>query len=262
MNRFLNRPQVLARIDRGDYPERLENYAAFADGRKARIRTMRELEDLGHVTAAKPNIGAKWLPKAIHLEGQKRLPSAPRHYGNTDTKTSPHTYFFGVENAVAEHREQFAAVWRRLNQLVETKDGNGYKIVDLLFSRLDDKVAVVAYRFTSDWAYDRYYGEVQQLGRSLGRGGFEPFGGRGYDYENYLAADPRQAMKERCDDDALHLNAGRVLKALARAIRFFEDNGGDADYTWLPKMKAAARDAASGAEIWTGYNVYDFDHRG
>ncbi len=59
--RFLTRQQVLARMRRGDVPERFENYAAFkSDGAKAKIHDMNLLvaEDL--IVQAKPSIGAPW----------------------------------------------------------------------------------------------------------------------------------------------------------------------------------------------------------
>jgi hypothetical protein len=50
-----------------------------------------------------------------------------------------------------------------------------------------ERVHFVAYRFTSDWAYRRYSREVQELGLSLGRGGFEPWHPSRDDYAHYLA---------------------------------------------------------------------------
>lgn len=63
--KFLTRPQVLARMKRGDVPERFENYAAFkSDGAKAKLHDMNLMvaEDL--INQAKPSIGAAWSLKA------------------------------------------------------------------------------------------------------------------------------------------------------------------------------------------------------
>lgn len=38
---------------------------------------------------------------------------------------------------------------------------------------------------------------------------------------------------------ALMAAAPEMLAALEIAVTFFNNNGGDADYTWLPKLKAA-----------------------
>lgn len=40
-----------------------------------------------------------------------------------------------------------------------------------------------------------------------------------------------------------------LLRGLIQAVVYFNDNGGDADYTWLPELKAAIVEA-TGVEAW------------
>lgn len=110
-----------------------------------------------------------------------------RWWGNTDAETSNRTFFYEKYNASDFHVKSWAKVMARLLQLVDTKDGNGDNVVQFVCTRNDAKIAMVAFRFTSDWAYRKYSGELTKLGSSLGRGTFEPFKQGSYDYEHYLA---------------------------------------------------------------------------
>jgi hypothetical protein len=108
-----------------------------------------------------------------------------RWYGNQDNDTSTHTYF--TDNRPPFLHDQFEAVVAKLKELTTTKDGNGDSVVEFVAMRRCERVHFVAYRFTSDWAYRRYSREVQELGLSLGRGGFEPWHPSRDDYAHYLA---------------------------------------------------------------------------
>ena len=40
---------------------------------------------------------------------------------------------------------------------------------------------------------------------------------------------------------SLHDANGVLVKALVQAIKYFDDNGAEADFTWLPELKKALR---------------------
>lgn len=107
-----------------------------------------------------------------------------RTYGNTDLATQPATYFFEGEGATDEHAKQFEAVVEKLESLNKAEDGNGWPPVEFVAIRRSSSIHFVAYRFTSDWAYHRFSGQVQELGWLLGRGTFRPFQRSG-DYDFY-----------------------------------------------------------------------------
>lgn len=112
-------------------------------------------------------------------------------HGSSTVGTDPASYFFTRSRADLSkpatekdygdftHEAQFRAVLDKLQELAETSDGNGWPIVEFVYTDIRARVRnpVVAYRFTSDWAYHKYYSEVQALGTSLGRGIFEVLGG-------------------------------------------------------------------------------------
>jgi hypothetical protein len=73
-------------------------------------------------------------------------------------------------------RRQFATVLARLIELSFVRDGNGAPVVQFV-AEPNTTVAIrfIAYRWTSDWARDKYDRELVHLGPSLGRGVWDPF---------------------------------------------------------------------------------------
>ena len=100
---------------------------------------------------------------------QNFLTGKPTWHGNDDHHTSPHSFWTGPElNPM--HVDAFKAVIARLLDLEATG------AVQFLFHNPNSSEGhFVAYRFTSDEAYNRYYTDVHVAGRGLGRGCFEPF---------------------------------------------------------------------------------------
>ena len=106
-------------------------------------------------------------------------------HGGNDARTSPS--YFGVSIVGTNrteihpfHLEDFKKVLERIIQLSEIRYGSHFPdghtsrpIIDLIY--VDDESPnrrIVAYRFTSDAAYDLYKSQLIELGSSLGRGTF------------------------------------------------------------------------------------------
>lgn len=85
--------------------------------------------------------------------------------------------YFGYGGAGASdlHWHQINLVAHRLEELLDMRDGNGRAPVQLVFTRLDHVNPVIAYRWTSEWADQRYDHELVSLGGSLGRGMWTPW---------------------------------------------------------------------------------------
>lgn len=108
-----------------------------------------------------------------------------RNYGNTDTGTMPHTFFYHPDGNTPGAQEEFEAVIQTLSDLAHSRDGNGDVIAEFVALRRSPRIHFVAFRFTSDWAYRHYYSGVQQTGPGLGRGTYRPFK-RPEDFDFYL----------------------------------------------------------------------------
>jgi hypothetical protein len=111
-------------------------------------------------------------------------------YGNSEASTSASTYFTNTHDPVNQPLDQrsidqFESVVNRLAELALVKDGNGWPVVEFMALRRCDKIYMVSYRFTSDWANSKYYKDVQQFGMGLGRGVFKPFSDK-QDFDFYL----------------------------------------------------------------------------
>lgn len=107
-------------------------------------------------------------------------------YGVNDHTTSVGCYYYEDEGSSPDiHPPQFEAVCQKLNELANVRDKNGDVIVQIAYYRPDWKTKVIAYRFTSDWAYRNYNSELQACGSSLGRGCFNPFNANSYDFEHF-----------------------------------------------------------------------------
>ena len=105
-------------------------------------------------------------------------------HGNTDHATSPSAFDYHSLSASKDiHPRQFRSIVRFLKKLTTVRDANGEFVVQLIYTRFTGSQPVVAYRFTSDWAYRQYDRELIRRGSSLGRGVFEPFKG---DYDNWF----------------------------------------------------------------------------
>lgn len=108
-------------------------------------------------------------------------------HGHTDAGTAPKSFFYTRDNASSDiHPVQFKAVLEALLALTEVEDGNGSKVLQLIFTREEHITPVAAYRFTSDWACQQYQGMLIKLGSSLGRGGFQPWDPDSGDFERYV----------------------------------------------------------------------------
>jgi hypothetical protein len=108
-----------------------------------------------------------------------------KHFGTHDRGAL--FFYHDTEQASAIHTSQFASVRARLSELMTVKDGNGRWVVELVFERTgpEEDIQVLAYRFTSDWAYDMHEGGLVERGGSLGRGVWEGFR-EGYFVDRYI----------------------------------------------------------------------------
>ena len=97
---------------------------------------------------------------------------AGKWFGNSTSAAS--CFFYHGEGASDFHRTQWEAVVNELKRLTIVRDKNGDFVVQLVYHR-EDKNFVIAYRFTSDWAYRQYESKLVHIGGSLGRGAFDPF---------------------------------------------------------------------------------------
>lgn len=103
-------------------------------------------------------------------------------FGANDAKTS--LMYFGYTSQPEHHEEEFRKVLERVKALEMTyvahrwSDGTpNYSRPAVELSYVDDETPdkkVVAFRFTSDAAYDRYHPELLELGGGLGRGVWDP----------------------------------------------------------------------------------------
>lgn len=111
-----------------------------------------------------------------------------RWYGSTDAGTSAACVWYHPASASANvHPPQFNAVAAELERLCQTKGPDGYPLVELYYSRDDEHIRVLAYRFKSDYAYDKHYASLVELGPSLGRGKFSPWSTGSNDFEMFCA---------------------------------------------------------------------------
>ena len=112
--------------------------------------------------------------KAIYTE---KIFSGKKHwYGGSESRTNAQSFFYNKAKETVAHRNQMRAVQERLVDLAtSTWDGNHKLVVDLIYSRSDSDMVVIAYRFTSDWAADTYSSELISTGPILGRGAFRPY---------------------------------------------------------------------------------------
>lgn len=94
-------------------------------------------------------------------------------FGNTDTKTSTSYYAYEGENATEIHQKAMTALLVRMRELADTVDSNGRVVFQFIYTNLNAVNPIVAFRFTSDWAYDRYHDYLLEAGSSLGRGVFD-----------------------------------------------------------------------------------------
>lgn len=113
--------------------------------------------------------------------------TAVRFYGNSSSKTSPMTYFFDPRASYRDAKDDFERVVTHLAALAETRDSNGAEVIQFMAMRRAPHVHFVAYRFTSDWAHDKFYRELLKDGGALGRGSYDPWVTRSQDYDTYLA---------------------------------------------------------------------------
>lgn len=105
-------------------------------------------------------------------------------YGNSDASTSASAFDYHVGGNNETHIAEFAAVKQRIEELLQERDGNDEPVIQLIYTRLLGEQPVLAYRWTSDWAYRKFEHELIRLGGSLGRGVFEPF--KGDNYSNWF----------------------------------------------------------------------------
>jgi hypothetical protein len=112
--------------------------------------------------------------KAIYSE---KLASGKKHwYGAFEYRTNAVSFWYEKRSETDTHKQQMKAVIDRLLDLTTSvRDGNNQLVADLIYSRSDDKIVIVAFRFTSDWAWKRYHDETIGLGSLLGHGAFRPF---------------------------------------------------------------------------------------
>jgi hypothetical protein len=96
-----------------------------------------------------------------------------------------HFYYTRATSSPDIHPPQFDAVWDRLHELAQVRDGNGWPVVRLVFTRRDHDHPVIAYRWTSDWAYSQYELDLVRRGGSLGRGVWQIWGSDPYCRWNY-----------------------------------------------------------------------------
>lgn len=103
-----------------------------------------------------------------------------RFHGASEHKCNPGYFTYEEKpyhpDVMTYMREQFKAVCTRLEELSKERDANGRFMVQFV-ATMNEPVRhpFVAYRFTSDFAYDRYERELVRLGGSLGRGVWDPF---------------------------------------------------------------------------------------
>jgi hypothetical protein len=107
-------------------------------------------------------------------------------HGSTTARTNS-AFFYLDEGASQEQHEDLMWLHTFLLELAKIRDGNGYPVLELFAERINHTHPFVAYRFTSDWAYNKFNSSLTSLGASLGRGVFDPFGNRdAYFFERYL----------------------------------------------------------------------------
>lgn len=114
-------------------------------------------------------------------------------FGHSDASTS-RLYFAYDAPSNAVHHTQMAAVVQRMRELADLVDGNGRAVFEFVYANLDVQNPIIAFRFTSDWAYDQYNAELVKLGSSLGRGVFKPWGSdpaSKYFFDRYINQKPR-----------------------------------------------------------------------
>lgn len=127
----------------------------------------------------------------LTLETIKKFgdPAKGIHLGGSAAKTSP--AFFGVserDGGISDfHIAAFEAVTPRIFRLAE--EG----AIELMYYRNSPTCKVIAYRFVSDQFYNNHAGELVQLGSTLARGCWEPFGSDPYNkniFETYMKEEP------------------------------------------------------------------------
>ena len=124
-----------------------------------------------------------------------------KHHGYTDAKTAPHTFFY--DSQPEHHNNEFEVVVTRLTELSkefakhifisEPEECASYLrhpvqlIIEIARDIHGEQARLVAFRFTSDAAYDKYRDELVALGGGLGRGGWDPWKKGSYDYSRWMA---------------------------------------------------------------------------
>lgn len=97
-------------------------------------------------------------------------------YGSADHKTNKVMFYLDdVRRCNAWQIDEFEQVVEKIIDLSNTRDEHGHTPVQLIASRFDHDSIFIAYRFTSDRAYDTYNSFLIAMGSSLGRGVFAPW---------------------------------------------------------------------------------------
>jgi len=129
------------------------------------------------------------MPETTHptISGECNI----KWHGNTDSKTSVHTFDTG-RNPQRMHDESFAAVSIFLHELAVSgnlTDVHGHHPVQIMCEVEHwSGGRMISYRFTSDRAYDEYRDELTSMGSCCGRGGFNPWQSGSTDYDEWLAS--------------------------------------------------------------------------
>lgn len=101
--------------------------------------------------------------------------NAGRWFGASDANTRLHFLGFRLEGNTTLQQEVWPSVRDRVLELSRATV-DGWPVVQLHFLREDERVCVVAFRFTSDRAHQQHCLSLFEAGAgSLARGAWEPF---------------------------------------------------------------------------------------